>query len=284
MQLRIVFLIFLIAVASPGWSQKPQIAVVMDLSQDSLMSAAKVSYFVESIGKHISPLTVDDATFHTKALQIQALKTRLCAVNIFIPGHLKVVGPDADEAAVFEYADRVMLRVKELGISLIIWGSGGSRRLPEGYDKAMATRQFVSIAQKIADRAKQYGLTIALENLNSTETNFLTSLADCVDVVRQVNRMNFRLSPDIYHMLKENEGPELLALGRLFIVHIDIAEKEGRTPPGTHGEDFTPYLRELKKMGYKGKITLECNWSNQKEQLQPARIELQRQIDLVWGK
>jgi sugar phosphate isomerase/epimerase len=63
-------------------------------------------------------------------------------------------------------------------------------------------------------------------------------------------------------MKTEDEQPNaILKYGHL-ITHTHIAEKEGRTSPGVHGEDFRPYFEALKKIRYKGMISIECQWKN----------------------
>jgi hydroxypyruvate isomerase len=71
--------------------------------------------------------------------------------------------------------------------------------------------------------AKKHTITIAIESLNSTETNFLNTLEDAADVVKSVNHPNFRLNADIYHMLKENEPPQHIIDAAKFIVYAEIA-------------------------------------------------------------
>lgn len=200
------------------------------------------------------------------------------ACNIFIPTELKVVGPLINEADILAYVDKVFARAREAGLTMIIWGSGGSRRVPEGFDNAEAKRQFISIAKKIAPIASKYDIVLALENLNRTETNFINSVEEALEIVKAVNHKNLRLCVDIYHMLKENESPDAIAAAAGYVVYCEVAEKDRRTPPGTHGDNFVPYLMALKKIGFNGKIVIECHWSSVEKQGKPAYDELQKQI------
>ena len=61
----------------------------------------------------------------------------------------------------------------------------------------------------------------------------------------------------------------------------DVAENARRTPPGVDGDDFTPYFRALKEIGYRGNISIECGWSDFRKQVGPAIQELQRQLKAV---
>jgi len=262
--------------------QGPEIIVVQDMKYDSLIHAAGYRWYVEAISAHFSPRAVKDDKFKDKLAQIRSLKTPIFAVNIFLPGSLKVVGPSVNEKAVLAYADTVFQRCKAAGVNMIIWGSGGSRRVPEAFDPAKAKDQFISIARKISKAARKYGIMIVLENLNHTETNFINRVSEIISIAEAVDQPNFRICVDIYHMLMEGEAPDIISKTGKYLVHCDIAERDGRTPPGVHGDDFTPYLKALKDVGYKGKITLECNWSDVKTQLFTGKANLQKQVDLVF--
>jgi sugar phosphate isomerase/epimerase len=273
-------LLILISWSSHG--QQPEIIVVQDMSRDSLMKAAGYRWFVESISAHFSPRTVTDEAFLQKLAQVRSLSTKLYACNIFLPSRLKVVGPAADEKAILAYADTVFRRVRAAGVNMIIFGSGGSRRVPDGFDHKQAKVQFVSIAKKLSVQARKYDIQIVLENLNHTETNFLNKFSEVIEIAEAVNEPNFRICVDIYHMLMEGEPADVILKSGKYLVHCDIAERAGRTPPGTQGDDFKPYLMALKQVGYRGKITLECNWSDVGTQLKSGRLALQRQLDKVF--
>ncbi len=65
---------------------------------------------------------------------------------------------------------------------------------------------------------------------------------------------------------------------------MEIAEKQNRTAPGVAGDDFRPYLRELKKAGYHQKIVIEGRWENLAEIAVPALQYLQNQVDEVYDR
>lgn len=265
------------------YGQKPEVGIVMDNSRDSLLYAAGYRHIVESLVKYFSPLTVDDATFAKNVESFSRMKTKIYALNIFMPGDMKLVGPDVNEEAILSYVRGAFERCKRAGINLIIWGSGGARRVPEGFDAATARTQFVSIARSVAEIAREYKITLALENLNSTETNFINTAAEALQIVKDVDHRNFRLCVDIYHMLMEKEPPAIIESTKGYLVHCDIAEREGRAAPGVHGQDFVPYLRALKKVNYKKLIILECRWTNLEAEVASGRAELIRQLNIAYG-
>jgi sugar phosphate isomerase/epimerase len=65
------------------------------------------------------------------------------------------------------------------------------------------------------------------------------------------------------------------------IYHTHIAEKTGRSAPGVHNEDFTPYFRALKQVNYLGRMAIECSWNNLEEQAYGALSVMRSQIGSV---
>jgi sugar phosphate isomerase/epimerase len=174
-----------------------------------------------------------------------------------------------------------MRRCKEADVKIIVLGSGGSRKLPDGYDSVKASKEFIALVRKMAKVAKKYDRIIAIENLNHTETNFVLTLAEAIKYVKAVNHPNFRLTADIYHMLMENEPGSVIEQAKGLLVHAHIAEKEERAYPGKRGVDFRPYFSAMKKIGYKGRIMMECRFTDFDKQVGPAKIYLDQQLTEV---
>lgn len=261
---------------------KPEIGIAESIVNDQIIFDAGFNCNVENLSKLVSPKTVSDEQFSKNLVIFKNLKTPIYAFNIFMPGEHKLVGPKIDEPAILDYVEKVMSRLSQTDTKMIVWGSGGSRRLPDGFDRKIATKQFIYIAKKIAKIAKKYGITLSLESLNTTECNFITKVKDALYVVKKVNHPNLRLNVDIYHMMKDNELPDIIAKTKKYINHVEIAEKDNRTAPGVVGTDFKPYLQELAKIGYHNKIVIEGRWKNVGDIGKMSKDFLQNQVDEVW--
>jgi len=215
------------------------------------------TYIEESVGGFLIPKE-GDAKFGQNLTELHNLKFPIWSYVILLPGDLKTVGPDANPEGVLKRTELALKRAKECGSQYIVFGSGGARNIPDGFDRAVAKQQHIDVTRKMAPLAEKYGITIAVEPLNRGETNFINSLAEGVEIIEAVKSPKVRLLCDIYHMLKEDESPnEILKYGK-YIAHCHIAEKESRTPPGVKGDDFRAYLGALKKIGYKGGLSIEC--------------------------
>lgn len=237
------------------------IGVCTNFSQSELLSSAGYDYIEEGVGHLLAPLQ-SEQHFDSVLSEMKKSKLPVLACNGFIPGNLKSVGPEANHPDILKYAETAFRRAKAAGVKFIVFGSGASRGIPDGFDRAEARKQFISLCSQMAPLAVKYGVVVVLEPLNSKECNFINSVAEGGKIVEEVSHPGFRLLADIYHMLMENEGPEsLLKYGHL-IHHTHIAEKEGRAAPGTHNENFRPYFKALKKAGYRGGLSIECRWEN----------------------
>jgi len=257
----------------------PEIGIAQPFENDSLVNEMGYHYLVETVAKALLPPNATEGQLSQHLQKMRSLKTKLYAVNIFIPGNIKVVGPEVSEVALLSYVEIVFQHARAAGVDMIVWGSGGSRRVPDGFDKEKAKEQFIINARKVAVLAKKYKITLALENLNSGETNFINTLQEALDVVKKVNHPNFLLCADIYHMLKEGEPASVIEQTGPYLVHCDLAEKENRAAPGVNKENFVPYFKALKKVNYKGKLILECQWTNLAEQGRPALNYVQQQLN-----
>lgn len=264
-----------------GKKEGPVVGVIASVTRDSLLTANGISVIEESVNNTFSPRRVTEDQFRENLKKIRSAKVKVAAANVFFPGEIKLVGPAVDEKIVLGYADTVMRRCKEAGVKIIVLGSGGSRKLPDGYDSVKASKEFISLVRKMAKVAKKYDRIIAIENLNHTETNFVLTLAEAIKYVKAVNHPNFRLTADIYHMLMENEPGSVIEQAKGLLVHAHIAEKEERACPGKRGVDFTPYFSAMKKIGYTGKIMMECRFTDFDKQVGPAKIYLDEQLNKV---
>lgn len=221
----------------------------------------------------------EEFTANFEAMKESPLPVRAC--NSFIPGNLKSVGPEADHEKLLAYADTAFRRARMVGIETIVFGSGGSRGIPEGFPREEARSQFIELCKAMGPIAEKYDVVVVLEPLNTKEVNFINSVAEGGEIVREIDHPNVRLLADIYHMMMEDEGPESITEYGDLIRHTHIAEKEGRAAPGTHGEDFTPYLKALKDVGYKGRMSIECRWENMEAQAGPAIEHIKKQLETI---
>lgn len=268
---------FLCLVLQSNAQKLPDLGVNTSYKNDSICYPAGYTYIEEGVGRLLAP-TISQAQFEEQLRDLKKTRCKVQSCNGFIPGQIKIVGPEVNEARVLGYVDTVMQRAQQAGIQLIVLGSGDARKVPDGADPATVKKEFIALCRKMAEVAGKYGRIIAIESLNSTETNFINTLKEANEVVTAINHPNFKLTADIYHMLKENEPAANIEKAKGNLVHCHIAERDKRTAPGVARQDFRPYLAALHRINYQGRIMIECRWDDLKTQSKPAFEYLHGQL------
>lgn len=222
-------------------------------------AAAGFGYLELSMTSELVPDKPEEA-FLPNLERLKALPIPCRAMNVFLPGNgPRLVGPQADLPAVVRWVQVAFPRASRAGVALITVGSGGARRIPKDFEPARAREQFSKAMAAVAAVARENGLTLAVENLNTGETNLGNSLAETLGMLEAAGP-DLGLTADLYHMLRNGDPASELrkAAGRL--VHVHVAENKGRLSPGTAGEDFRPFLSVLRELGYRGRFSFECGW------------------------
>jgi len=235
--------------------------------------------FVETtVGASLAP-GEDEAAFVPRATAARACPVPVRAANCFIPRELPTTGPDVDAPAVDAYVRVALDRARQIGLRTIVFGSGKSRQVPDGFDAGRALAQLAEHLRRWGPLAEAAGVTIVVEPLARRHCNIVNTVRDGAELVRQVNHPSIRLLGDTYHMVANGEAPDDLAEVAPLLAHVHCSEYEGRRAPGTNGEDLRPYFRALKASGYDGAVSMECQWQDLPAELGPATAELRRQIE-----
>jgi sugar phosphate isomerase/epimerase len=254
-----------------------EIGVCTSVSNANMLATHGYTFVEESVGRFLMP-TKSEEEFNEVLQQAKNAAIPVKACNSFIPGSLKSVGPEAVHTEILEFMEIAFQRAQKAGVEYIVFGSGGSRAVPEGFSKEEALRQFTDLCSQMAPIAARYDVVVVLEPLNTRECNLINSVLEGGVIVEEVNHPNFRLLADIYHMMMDGEGPESIEKYGHLIHHTHIAEKEGRAAPGTHNEDFTAYFKALKNVGYDGKMSIECRWEDLETQAPTAITVMKNQL------
>ena len=233
--------------------------IVAPLARAAELKAAGAEYLVDRVADFLMP-AASDADFETQRERAAAAPIPVRGCNVFLSGPaLRCIGPDVDRPRILAYAETAFRRFQSLGGQFICFGSGGARRIPEGWTKAQADEQFIALLTALAPLAERYGLVIPVEQLRSQECNYLTRLSEVVTVVKAVNHPRIRVLADLYHMGVMGDGPEEMGATAPYLAMVEIAEKVGRMVPGVAGDDFRPYFKAIRANGYSGPITIEGN-------------------------
>ena len=192
------------------------------------------------------------------------------AFNCFIPGDLKICGEQVDFEKLEEYVTEACRKVNLLGGKRIVFGSGGARRIPDGFPREKAWEQIKEFLKMVAKPAEKYDITIAIEPLNKKETNVLNTLAESIRMAEEVNQPKIiKVLVDLYHLEEENESYEHIRDAGDLLAHIHVADTE-RLYPGSGNYDYDNLFDILDAINYNKGISIECRWDNKEEEVKKA--------------
>jgi D-psicose/D-tagatose/L-ribulose 3-epimerase len=250
--------IALLLTVAPGMAQTPAKVLVGYCTSVKNLEPAKAAGFeyVELSATEIANLS--DADFEATAARIKALGIATPAANNFVPAAIKLVGPETNPDAQMAHVKKAFTRLAQLGTEVVVFGSGGARRVPDGFAKEEAFKQLVDFGRRAATEAAAHKITVAVEPLRRQETNIINTAGEGLELVKAINHPNFQLMIDFYHLASEKEDPEIVIRAKDHIRHLHFANPTGRVFPLKWEEfDYAPFFANLKKIGYDKRISME---------------------------
>ena len=183
------------------------------------------------------------------------------AVLSLTPEDVDLPHPDAEiRAEAVDYYLRLLDFAVALGSPIVgCHGAVGRIRPAATYEQEYVN--YVVGVQRIAERAQELGLRLAIEVLNRYESHLLNTAEEAVRFVEEVGARNVGLLLDAYHMNIEEAdlGSAICAAGeRLFLFH---AADSNRQAVGRGHTDFEGVMRALNEIGYDDTVIIECTAS-----------------------
>jgi sugar phosphate isomerase/epimerase len=220
-----------------------------------------------------------EAEFAASAAAARASRLPMPAANCFLPASISVTGTSVDREKMARYGETAFSRAAAVGLTTIVFGSAAARQMPDGWPAGRGFEQYVDALSLLAPLAQKHGVMLLVEPLNRGECNLINTVEEGAEAVRRCGHPHVRLLVDIFHMLRNGEKPNVIARNAELIVHAHLAENEGRTAPGVHGDDFRAFLRALKKAVRCQRLTLECVWQKSMAvEAAPAFAALRQQL------
>jgi D-psicose/D-tagatose/L-ribulose 3-epimerase len=255
--LALVLAAMLSAAPTAGQNHPIQVGYCTPLRNIDAARAAGFDY-VELSTSEIAGLA--DAEYEQAVTRIRNTGIPVPAANLFLPAAIKVTGADIDRVQQMTYVEKAFSRLARLGAQIVVFGSGGARRVPDGFPKSQAFQQLVEFGRRVAPAARAHGITIAIEPLRREETNIINSAAEGLDLVNAIDDPNFQLMVDFYHLASEKEDPAIILRAGTHIRHLHVANPQGRVFPRRWDEyDYAPFFAALRQIGYDKRISVEAS-------------------------
>lgn len=245
-----------------------------DFERAAAAADAGYDYMEWSVPNLLKPQE-DESAFQARLAEANASPIPYTNANGFIPGELKITGPDVDMGALTDYVTTAMKRAEVAGIGTIVFGSGGARRIPDGFDTDQAHGQLVEFCKMCGPLAADHGVTIVIEPLNLKECNVLTTVGECADLAREVDHPGVKLLADSYHMMQDDDPWSAIVDNGDILAHTHIATKENRRAPAAEPCDLSGFFDALNTINYTGGVSIEGGFEN--DDL-PAALEEMRRL------
>jgi D-psicose/D-tagatose/L-ribulose 3-epimerase len=247
----------LLLVGGPPAQERIQVGICAPLKDIEVARAAGFDY-VELPTTEVAALSNED--FENALQRVKQGGFPVAVTNLFLPAALKVTGPQIDPAEQTRYVAAAFERLSRLGVEIVVFGSGGARRVPDGFSRDEAFKQLVDFGRRVAVEARRHRIVVAVEPLRQQETNIINSAAEGLELVKAVDDPNFRLMIDFYHLASEQEDATVVLKAREYLVHLHVANPVGRVFPLVWTEyEYAPFFDSLRAIGYKKRISVEAS-------------------------
>ncbi len=222
-------------------------------------------------GVELAPFTVVDDPRQMTAAQLADVREAAKSAGIAISGlHWLLLMPKglsitSDDPVIWQRSVDVMRAnieiCAELGGDVLVHGSPAQRRLPEDAAGAAAARaRAIEAFAAIAPDAEAGGVTYCIEALAAPMANFVTTVAEAVEIVEAVGSPGVRTMVDCCAARAGGDDPVEDLIKRWLpagmMAHIQVNDSDRRAP-GQGSDQFAGIIAALKRCDYKGWIAAE---------------------------
>ena len=246
-------------------------------SIDNASIMAEIGYDYIELGM-TAVTRMSDEEYADLLAKVKASPLPVEAMNGMIPADYVLCSEEGTGEAVKEYLTKAFARAHELGVKVVVFGSGGARRLPDGMRHADAYNYLSAYLELASDIAEPYGISIAIEPLRAAECNIINHVAEAQWLAKKVMRSNVGALADLYHMMAGNEDSSAVGMKRQgSVIHCHIADRANRAYPAANDgsqKDYAEFFAQLKKVNYAGRVSIEGSCKDFEADAKAAFAEL----------
>src|SRR6185503_15025395 len=168
-------------------------------------------------GVEVAAFTLGDAPTKLSAPAVRAIRAAFNDAGVEVIGlhwllakteGLSITSPDDDVLGRTAEHLRALTRLcRDLGGSVMVFGSPAQRSLEPGWNAAEAFDRVTWLFKDLALSASEAGVTICFEPLTPKETNFINTCAEGVRLVEAVDHPAFKLHLDVKAMAGAETRP-----------------------------------------------------------------------------
>lgn len=223
-----------------------------------LIRDAGFDYIELPVGALMS--ATDDAAYRRIMANVGTMGIPVEACNVFIPATMKITGPDVEREPLRRYAEIALQRMGEIGVRVCVFGSGGARSIPEGFDRVTALDQLAAFLDHVQEASARRGVRVVIEPLNRKESNVFNSVAESDQFSVARGLAGIGVLADLYHISVERESYDGIVAAGERLGHVHVADADRSAPGEGAAADYAGLFKVLRSAGYSGTISIEARW------------------------
>jgi hydroxypyruvate isomerase len=212
---------------------------------------------VELVNEHEDWSDADAAKYKRLVTSYGMHMDTILASRDWVKRPVSLVNPAHREAFLADVRHAIVWAQK-LDVPQIILMSGN---IQPGMTPEAQYASLVESAKRATDLAQAADVTLIIENLNSKVNHpgyFLTSAAEALKAVKEVDHPRFRFLYDLYHEYVQNGDPlPVMKEAEPYVAVYHVADAPGRHDPGTGEMKWTDLYTAIGKSSYAGYVALE---------------------------
>jgi sugar phosphate isomerase/epimerase len=219
-------------------------------------------------GLEIAPFTLAASADNVTPAQREEVRRTVESHGLDVVGlHWLFAGPTGlhittPEDAVWrrtrDYLSCLLNLCADLGGKVLVVGSPKQRSLIEGQTWDGAWERAARLFRSVVDKAGELGVTLCLEPLSPQETDFINTVEQAMQMVREIAHPNFKLHLDVKAMSAE---PRPVADTIRSVRAEDIGHFHVNDPnlygPGMGDLDYGPIAEAIKQIGWDKWLSVE---------------------------
>ena len=157
-----------------------------------------------------------------------------------------------------DYLSRLLDLCSDLGGKVLVLGSPKQRNLQNGQTYEQAQKRAADLLKSVLDKANDLNLTICIEPLSPVETDFINTVAQGIEFVRQINHPNLKIHLDVKAMCSESiPVPEIIRSVQAEDIghfHVNDPNLYG---PGMGDLDYAPIVEAIHYIDWNKWLSVE---------------------------
>ncbi len=246
---------FCYQVATPDVAIAPSVTSYQGALEKSFQDIAALGYDQAEL-MTVDPDKLDWTDVKKLAEKYNLTIPLICTGEVYGQLGISFVDPDpARQKIALDRMRRIIDFASFLGANVNVGRIRG--QYTTGIPRQATYAAAVAAFRQISTYAAEKNVMIALETINTLQSNFINTMAEGAAFVDTVGHPNFRLMADVFHMnMEEKDICRSIKDYAAYIIYVHLSDSNRRYP-GSAGLNFQKVIQAFQASGYDGTFSVE---------------------------